>query len=54
MQMSSAKRRLSSPAKTFYDIIATQQGGCVDKSRRGAFDRMNIQNVSTSRLYNRL
>jgi len=33
------------------DVIASPQGGCVDSRRRGAFDGMNIQNVSTSRLY---
>jgi len=37
-----------------YDITASQQGGCVDSRRCGTFDQMNIQNVSTNRLYYRL
>jgi len=36
------------------NVTASQQRGCVDSKRCGTFDRMNIQNVSTSRLYNRL
>jgi len=52
-QVSPAKRRLSRPARTLNDVTASQQGGCVDSvdDVAGAFDRMNIQNVSTSRLY---
>ena len=39
MQMSAAKRRLSGPARTLtWHIIASQQGGCVDSRRCGAFD----------------
>ena len=36
------------------NVTASQQRGGVDSKRCGTFDRMNIQNVSTSRLYNRL
>ena len=32
-----------------YEVIESQQGGCVDSRWYGAFGRMNIQNVSTSR-----
>jgi len=45
---------LERPSQDVYDVIASQQGACVDSRRSGAFDQMNIQNVATSRLYNRL
>ena len=42
------------PSQDVYKVVASQQSGCVNSRRRGAFDRMNIQNVSSTRLYNRL
>jgi len=48
-QVSPAKRRLSRPARTLNDVTARRL--CGQCRRCGAFDRMNIQNVSTSRLY---
>jgi len=45
---------LERASQDVYGVIASQQGGCVDSGRCGSFDRMNIQNVSTNRLYNRL
>ena len=36
------------------DVIASQQSSCVDSRWCGTFDRMNIQNVVTSRFYNML
>jgi len=44
MQMSRAKRRLNGPAMTFMAAVWTVDDTC------GSFDRMNIHNVSTSRL----
>jgi len=48
-QVSPAKRRLSRPARTLNDVTARRL--CGQCRRCGAFDGMNIQNVSTSRLY---
>ena len=39
---------LERPSQDVDDVIASQQRGCVDSRRCGAFDRMNIQNVSSS------
>ena len=36
-----------------YDVIASRQGGCVETRQCGTFERMNIQNVLNSQLYNR-
>ena len=38
----------------FYDVVASQQGGCVDSRQWDAFHPMNIQNDTSSRFYNRL
>ena len=45
---------LERPSQDVHDVTASQQGGCVDSRRCDAFDRMNIQNVSSTRLSNRL
>jgi len=37
-----------------YDVVASQQGGCVDSRQWDAFHPMNIQNDTSSRFYNRL
>jgi len=52
--MSPAKWRFERASQNVYDVTASQQGVCVDIRRCGAFDRINIQNASTSRFYNRL
>jgi len=45
---------LEPSSQDVYDVTASQQSGCVDSRRCGALDRMNIQNVSTCRLYKQL
>jgi len=45
---------LERPSQDVHDVTSSQQGSCVDSRRCGAFDLMNIQNVSSTRLSNRL
>jgi len=54
MQISLAKRRLSGPARTFIAPLRHSKAAAWDSRRCGACDRMNIQNISSSRWYNRL
>jgi len=45
-----SQEELDRPSQDVYDATASQKGGCMDSRRRDAFDRMNIQSVSSSRL----
>jgi len=44
---------LERASQDVYDVIASRQGGCVETRQCGTFERMNIQNVLNSQLYNR-
>ena len=57
----SSQAALERSSQDVYDVTSSQQGGCADSRRCGAFDRMNIRNISSTqpavqynRLFNRL